>query len=297
MAVIFLAFLLSLLIFCSVSSYSVEASRPVSVIAHMVNTPNSIRWALDQGANGIEIDLKFDGTRPSKFHHGFPCDCSCLMDFLTFRHNGCRILGEDCSASTTVGEMTNFLSSDEIISSDLAIIYVDAKLDNSIENYAEAGANVVRLFNEKVLAEGYRGQILLGCLTISRIDYLQGALQEATNSKYVDRYFYTIDNEGKRANRVLKKSLELGTRNIVYDTGVTACIHILPSAFDDAIQYSLDSEAYTAVGVWTVDRASTMAHYLEAGVDFILTNRPKVAAELIGFDNIPLPGTAFKTIW
>jgi hypothetical protein len=95
----------------------------------------------------------------------------------------------------------------------------------------------------------------------------------------------------------LKKSLELGTRNIVYDTGVTACIHILPSAFDDAIQYSLDSEAYTAVGVWTVDRASTMAHYLEAGVDFILTNRPKVAAELIGFDNIPLPGTAFKTIW
>lgn len=289
---------LSLLIFCSViSNYPIEASRPVSIIAHMVNTPNSIRWALDQGANSIEIDLKFDGTRPSKFHHGFPCDCSCLLDFSTFRHNGCKVLGEDCSASTSVAEMIKFLSSDEIISSRLAVIYVDAKLDNSVGNYAEAGANVVRLFNEKVLARGFRGQILLGCLTISRVDYLRGALQEASKSKYADRYFYTIDNEGRRANQVLKLSLELETNNIVYDTGISACFHMLPSAFDDAIQYSLDTEAYAAVGVWTVDRKSTMAHYLEAGVDFILTNRPKVAVELIGLDNIPLPGAAFRTIW
>lgn len=288
----------SLLIFCSViSNYPVEASRPVSVIAHMVNTPNSIRWALDQGANSIEIDLKFDGTRPSKFHHGFPCDCSCLLDFSTFRHNGCKVLGEDCSASTSVAEMIKFLSSHEIISSRLAVIYVDAKLDNSVGNYAEAGANVVRLFNEKVLARGFRGQILLGCLTISRVDYLRGALQEASKSKYADRYFYTIDNEGRRANQVLKLSLELETKNIVYDTGISACFHMLPSAFDDAIQYSLDAEAYAAVGVWTVDRKSTMAHYLEVGVDFILTNRPKVAVELIGLDNIPLPGAAFRTTW
>lgn len=293
---------LPLLIFCSaclliISIYPVEASRPVSVIAHMVNTPNSIRWALGQGANSIEIDLKFDGTRPSKFHHGFPCDCSCLLDFLTFRHNGCKVLGEDCSASTSVADMMTFLSSEEILSSRLAVIYVDAKLGNSVENYAEAGANVVRLFNEKVLARGYRGQILLGCLTISRVDYLRGALQEATKSKYADRYFYTIDNEGRKANQVLESSLELGTNNIVYDTGISACFHALPSAFDDAIQYSLDAEAYAAVGVWTVDRKSTMVHYLEAGVDFILTNRPKVAVELIGLDNIPLPGAAFRTIW
>ncbi|KAK4022452.1 hypothetical protein OUZ56_007916 [Daphnia magna] len=278
-----------------VSYYLVEASRPITVIAHMVNTPNSIRWALDQGANGIEIDLKFEGNDPSKFHHGFPCDCSCFIHLFTNGDNGCGVLGEGCSASTSVTEMTDFLGSSEIISSPLALIYIDAKLDKTVPNYAEAGANVVRLFNEKVLARGFRGQILLGCLTISRADYLRGALQEASNTKYADQYFYTIDNEGRKAKNVLRSSLQLKTTNIVYDTGITACFHILPAAYDNAIQYSLDMGMYAAVGVWTVDRESTMTHYLEAGVDFILTNRPNVAANLVDQDYIiALPGQAMK---
>ncbi|KAI9555133.1 hypothetical protein GHT06_017648 [Daphnia sinensis] len=277
------------------SHYLVEASRPITVIAHMVNTPNSIRWALDEGANGIEIDLKFEGNNPSQFHHGFPCDCSCFLHLFTNEDNGCAVLGEGCSASTSVTEMTDFLGSSEIVSSPLALIYIDAKLDNSVPNYAEAGANVVRLFNDKVLARGFRGQILLGCLTISRADYLRGALREASNSKYADRYFYTIDNEGIKAKRVLRSSLQLKTSNIVYDTGITACFHILPAAYDNAIQYSLDMGMYAAVGVWTVDRESTMTHYLEAGVDFILTNRPNVAANLVNQDYIiASPGQAMK---
>lgn len=273
----------------------IKASRPITVIAHMVNTPNSIRWALDEGANGIEIDLKFKGTYPIQFHHGFPCDCSCFLHLFSKWDNGCSVLGEGCSASTTVKEMTDFLGSSEIVSSPLAVIYIDAKLDKSEPNYAEAGANVVRLFNEKVLERGFRGQILLGCSTIPRSDYLQGALQEATNSKYADRYFYTIDNEGQRADRVLKSSLQLNSENIVYDTGITACFHILPAAYDNAIRYSLYMDVYAAVGVWTVDRESTMIHYLEAGVDFILTNRPNVAANLVHRDySIALPGQALR---
>lgn len=37
-----------------------------------------------------------------------------------------------------------------------------------------------------------------------------------------------------------------------------------------------------------------MRSYLDIGVDFILTNRPKRAVKLIGSDKIPLPGSAFK---
>ncbi|XP_046464554.1 dermonecrotic toxin SpeSicTox-betaIB1b-like [Daphnia pulex] len=267
------------------------ASPKVSVIAHMINTPNAVRWALNQGANGIEIDLKFEGTRPSVFYHGFPCDCTCLLQFLTNRHNRCGALGEGCSASTNVTEMTNFLGSSEIISSKLALIYIDAKLDKSVRNYAEAGANVVRLFNEQVLARGFRGQILLGCLTILYSDYLRGALREAARSNYTDRYFYTIDNEGDHAFKVLDDSLQLGTNNLVYATGITAC---LPVTFHDAIQYSLEKKTYAAVGIWTIDQEYSMRSYLDICVDFILTNRPKRAAELIGLDNIPLPGSALK---
>jgi len=270
---------------------NVMASPKVSVIAHMINTPNAVRWALDQGANGIEMDLKFEGTRPTVFYHGFPCDCTCLLQFLTNRNNRCGALGEGCSASTNTTEMTNFLGSSEIISSRLALIYIDAKLDKSVRNYADAGANVVRLFNEQVLARGYRGQILLGCLTILYSDYLRGALREAARSNYTDRYFYTIDNEGDHAYKVLDDSLQLGTNNLVYATGITAC---LPVTFHDAIQYSLEKKIYAAVGIWTIDQEYSMRSYLDIGVDFILTNRPKRAVELIGFDNIPLPGSALK---
>lgn len=272
-----------------VTKCDVNASPQVNVIAHMINTPRAIRWALEQGANGIEIDLQFEGTRPIQFHHGFPCDCTCLLQLLTNRNNRCGALGEGCSASTNALEMADFLGSSEIASSRLALIYVDAKLEKSIRNYAEAGANVVKLFNERVLARGYRGQILLGCLTILQSDYLRGAQEEAVKSNFSDRYYYTIDNEGDNAYKVWDDSLQLGTNNIVYSTGITAC---LPGTFYKAIQYSLETKAYAAVGIWTIDQESSMRSYLKAGVDFILTNRPKRAAELIGFDNIPLPGSA-----
>ena len=118
------------------------------------NFSSTTRWALNQGANGIEIDLTLEGSRPSVFCHGFPCDCTCLLQFLINRHNRCGALAEGCSASTNVTEMADFLGSSEVVSSRLALIYIDAKLDKSVRNYAEAGANVVRLFNERVFARG-----------------------------------------------------------------------------------------------------------------------------------------------
>src|SRR5437588_6419450 len=47
-------------------------------IAHMVNTASAVDWALSQGANGLEMDLRFrsDGT-PYQFQHGGFCDCDC----------------------------------------------------------------------------------------------------------------------------------------------------------------------------------------------------------------------------
>lgn len=268
----------------------VSASPQITVIAHMTNTPNAIRWALEQGANGIEMDLKFDGTRPVQFHHGAHCDCTCLLQFLSIQDHGCRSLGEGCSGSTSVAEMTDFLGSTEITSSHLALIYIDAKLEKSIRNYAQAGANVVRMINENVISRGYRGQILLGCSTISRVDYLRGAIQEAQHSEYVDRYFYTIDSEGDNAEKVWDNSLQLNTNNVVYTTGITSC---LPNTFYKAIQYSLDTKAYVSVGIWTIDKKSSMKSYVNAGVNFILTNRPRAAVEVIGRDNIPPPGLAF----
>ncbi|EFX67662.1 hypothetical protein DAPPUDRAFT_261268 [Daphnia pulex] len=253
----------------------VSASPQITVIAHMTNTPNAIRWALEQGANGIEMDLKFDGTRPVQFHHGTHCDCTCLLQFLSIQDQGCRSLGEGCSGSTSVAEMTDFLGSPEITSSHLALIYIDAKLEKSIRNYAQAGANVVRMINENVISRGYRGQILLGGSTSSRVDYLRGAIQEAQHSEYVDRYFYTIDSEGDNAEKVWDNSLQLSTNNVVYTTGITSC---LPNTFYKAIQYSLVVST----------RRLTFRSEFEP-----LIKNPERLFDFIGRDNIPPPGLAF----
>lgn len=276
------------LVICSLH-FAPVTSQYVNVIAHQVNTPDAIRWALGQGANGIEIDLNFDGTFPVYFHHGKPCDCSCMLN--PSSDNGCAALLHACTATTSCTEMMIFLGSKEIVGSSLALIYIDAKLDKSMRDYAEAGANVVRMLNENVLSRGYRGQVLLGCYTVSKSDYLRGALREAAKSSYADRYFYTIDVQGKRSDEVWQESLQLGTNNIVYATGISACAPF--TYYYDAIRKSLEKMSYAAVGIWTVDKESAMARYLEIGVNFILTNRPNVAVNLIGRNYIPLPGQAF----
>src|SRR5437868_4736535 len=51
-------------------------------IAHMTNSIETVGWAVGQGANGIEADLRFDPAtqQPTVFQHSIgdqPCDCSC----------------------------------------------------------------------------------------------------------------------------------------------------------------------------------------------------------------------------
>ena len=48
-------------------------------IAHMCNNIETLDWAVDQGANAIEADLQFDDQgNPTRFYHGWPCDCTCM---------------------------------------------------------------------------------------------------------------------------------------------------------------------------------------------------------------------------
>lgn len=285
----------AVILLCIQLTINMANAHQISVVAHMVNSPDTIRWALNQGANGIEFDLKFNGATPSQFQHGTPCDCTCLFE-ASGEHNICK-KDNVCKGSTSVEVMTNFLGSSEVTSSRLALIYVDSKVDDmSNGNYAAAGANVVRLFNQKVLEKGYRGQILIGCPEIKHYMYLYGALQEAKRSNYADRYFYTIDGEGSNAQGVWNALSKLGTKNIAYSTGISVCS---PGTYHSAIEYSLDRKAYADVGIWTIDLESSMKNYIETGVGFILTNRPKIAADLIGRNNMPSPGKAlsFSFYW
>jgi len=143
-----------------------------SVIAHMTNTKGSVKWGLDQGANGVELDLRFSREGyPTEFRHGGVCDCSCTCLEGCKDYGVCSALWAEgkshCGARTGAEALTQYLGQEEIRSR-LAIIYIDSKLDNSMKDYFGAGRRVVELLNTNVLAKGYKGNPIFTPKVIKR---------------------------------------------------------------------------------------------------------------------------------
>lgn len=76
---------------------------------------------------------------------------------------------------------------------------------------------------------------------------------------------------------------QLQSDNIVYLTGITVC---LPLKYVDEVRFNAGpARAYATVGIWMLDRASSMNQYLDAGAGLILTNEPAVAARVLAERN------------
>jgi len=132
----------------------------MSVVAHMTNSKGAVNWAVRVGANGVEMDLTFknDGT-PKEFYHGGVCDCTCICPWWCDGNHVCAALqddtGKSCNAYTPAYEMAAYLGSAGIRDK-LAIIYIDAKLGDSVSYYV-AGGRVVDMLNANVFKKGYKG--------------------------------------------------------------------------------------------------------------------------------------------
>src|SRR5438093_1257275 len=78
-------------------------------VAHMTNTIEAVRWALGQGANAVEMDLRFEENgHPLYFKHQKPCDCSCPQNWVTSSRHICKHMG--CNSSEDPRAMFNFLA-------------------------------------------------------------------------------------------------------------------------------------------------------------------------------------------
>lgn len=142
-------------------SFTVTNAQKKSVIAHMTNTKGAVKWGLDKGANGVELDLVFTRNGfPSLFRHGGICDCSCVCPVGCTNQGVCSALwkevGSHCGASTSVCEMFSYLGSEELREK-LAIIYIDSKMVNSMKDYYGAGGRVVNMLDEYVFEKGFKG--------------------------------------------------------------------------------------------------------------------------------------------
>jgi hypothetical protein len=276
----FLAFVLVMLVVCGAGA---QTPPPIWVIAHMTNSEDAVKWSAGVGANGVEADLRFDGSgKPTVFKHGGVCDCLCAKGVCDHLRNGCE-------TSTAADVLLKAMASQ----SKLGLVVIDSKVDSGTN--PAAGANVIALLDSALFAKGYGGVVIVGAPKLSDFPYLQAAATAAGKSPNVSRIYFTIDGEGKDVVPVLEKLTTLSSANIVYGTGISACA---PGNYTQAIALASRNQAAGVIGfdyIWTLDKVSSASTYLTVGADGVMTNVPDRMVEnlkKVGY-TFAAPGTKF----
>lgn len=256
----------------------VEGPNDFYVIAHMTNTPDAVRWAVREGANAVEIDVRFDadGT-PRELRHGGVCDCICSLGH---DDHVCAALTGDCEASSSIPDMLATIAS----LGELALVVVDSKIDGeaSIDAQRAAGKRVVDALENGLFRGGYRGKVVIGAPRTDAIAYIQSAAALANASTYASRISVAFDQMGKDesdASCTLDTLRPFASRR-AFGTGISACA---TGDFTPAIRAAAAHERDGKSGLtyaWTLDKESSMRRYIEAGARGIITNKPRRLAEV-----------------
>lgn len=272
----------------------------IAALVHMANNAAAVDWAAQNGANGVEVDINFNSDGSVKeFKHGGVCDCSfkCLNVNACNSTSICRVLwnatGSNCGASETPANMMAAFARN---ASSLAVVYIDSKLSNlgtSPANLKTAGENVITLLDTAFDA-GFKGQALINCPQIKYSPYLIAAVEAANNSKYKDHYYFTIDGEESNYSDTMK-TLFNATPNRVYSTGITADIPTRYYTVTQLAAMNLKSGSLSGVGIWSIDKLTSMNDYLDLGANMILTNELPILLSAVKADNRTLakPGEFF----
>ena len=258
-------------------------------IAHMVNSPAAIQWAVAQGANGLEADLIFDmDGNPTLFKHGIPSDSEgAIALYAIDLINGPELkAGHVCHL---VNGLTETPASEllQAVPHDVALFIVDSKMDDG-QNYEAAGKNVIQKLIEYLFERGYRGNVIVGVGEMKYSRYIAAAAAAAAASPYADRISFTFDMEGNNFMGVKAKLDELEIKHPVYGTGISI---MSTDVFYDAITQSTDAEDKKEIGltyIWTLDKESSMEQYLLYGARGIMTNRPGDLTSIVKEYGIPL---------
>jgi hypothetical protein len=262
-------------------AWDAEAQGYFYAIGHMTNTRSAVDWTVSTGANALEVDLSFDDAgNPTVFRHGFPCDCTC------FTRGVCDHL-DSCDASTDAPALLQHIATKPI-----ALLVIDSKVDGSTNS--AAGRNVVNLLASNLFAQGFGGAVIIGAPKLNAFPYLQAAAEAAQASPNGSRMYFTLDGEGNDVSGVLGKLVSLASKNIVYGTGISAC---LPGEYETSILIGAANKGAGVIGldyIWTLDKETSMARYIESGAQGIMTNYPDRLVDLLRRRQIPLaaPGTA-----
>jgi hypothetical protein len=244
------------------------------VIAHMTNTPEAIRWAAAEGANAVEIDVRFDegdGT-PNTVRHGGICDCICSLGH---DDHVCAALSRDCEASSSIPDVLSAIAAQP----ELALVIVDSKIDGDAppDVQRSAGARMVDAIDVGLFSRGYHGKVVIGAPQTDALPYVQSAAAAASASTWASRISVGFDQTGKRESDATctLHTLSSFTKRRAFGAGISACA---VGDFTPAIRTGAALERTGDSGltyVWTLDREESMRRYIDAGARGIITNKPR----------------------
>jgi hypothetical protein len=254
-------------------------------VVHMANSEEIVEWALENGANGIEADLRFDSHgNPLEFNHGAPCDCSCRPGEI------CRRFGREvCNTSSAAGDFLSFLATQ----ASLALVFVDSKIDESTPQQ-EAGTKAIIAIDDQLFAPGYPGKVVLSTKEFESEEFLKAAAAEVEKRDLASRVFLTFSGEGKVVEENLRRLIAFPTGSRAFGAGTSAC-WIGP--YRSTIRLAEANRRSGVIGltyIWTIDRRHSMKKCIDLGVGAIITNNPRGLSELLKERDIELaaPGSA-----
>lgn len=261
----------------------------------MTNTVENVDWAVKQGANAVEADLKFDDASVGwYFQHNtetdISCDCTCYIwgAFAGETHlcdNG--HFGAPCTQWTKATTLLNHMASKE----ELAMVFIDPKVP-TFANYYETkqakvdlGTMLGRRIVKDLFEHGnkkYRGIAVVGGYSMIDIDFLEAVAAHVDSTEFKDRVYYTIGMERRYDVTTVSKALAKISDYTFFADGLTACA---PGDWTHEIkvgkaEYDKGTLAMPPL-IWTVDKVSSMKDYLDAGARSLLTNSPKAALEAV----------------
>jgi hypothetical protein len=241
-------------------------------IGHMANTPAAAKWAVDQGANGLEIDLRFNSAgTPEAFRHEGACDCGCAGS--TSPDHICPCLDNSCNAGSDPSVLLRYLAT----LPGLALVYIDSKVDG--DTPSQAGTEVIRLLERDLFGAGYQGVVIVAAPKTNSAPYLRAAVAESGTKARARRYFFGYDMVSGTLGGLEALQEIPGAPNLVYSTGFTSCF--AETYFSEISTGVAQRGLVSLTGVWTVDTELNMGLYLQLGANAIVTNKPGVLRNVL----------------